>query len=127
MELRLVYVIDDDADMLHSTAFLLRSMDCQVETFADGAAFLAAFPSLEPGCVVTDLRMPGVNGYELKAALDECSAGWPIVLMTSESGADTAAEAATHGFAAYLRKPFPADLLAAALDKGFAALSKRRS
>jgi two-component system response regulator FixJ len=119
-----VYVIDDDPDMLRSTSFLLRSMGYDVQTFADGTGFLAAFASLAPGCIVTDLRMPGVNGYELKAALDERSVGWPVILMTSESGADTAAQAAARGFAAYLRKPFPAEQLTAALDTGFAALGE---
>ena len=126
MTRRLVYVIDDDSDILQSSAFLLKSIGYGVEVFADGAAFLAALASLEPGCIVTDLRMPEVSGYELKAALDRRSVAWPVILMTSESGPETAAEAAARGFADYLHKPFPAEQLTAALDKGFAALGENR-
>ena len=126
MTCRLVYVIDDDPDILLSTAFLLQSMGFAVESFADGDLFLAALPSLVPGCIVTDLRMPNVNGYALKSALAEKSVGWPMILMTSENGTETIAEAAARGFADYLRKPFSADRLMAALDRGFAALDQNR-
>jgi len=126
MARRLVYVIDDDPDMLRSTAYLLEAMSHGVECFDDGDTFLAALASLQPGCILTDLRMPRVNGYELKAALDERSVGWPVILMTSENGSETSGRAAARGFSGYLRKPFTADQLVAALDRGFAALGESR-
>jgi two-component system response regulator FixJ len=123
---RLVYVIDDDPDMLRSTAFLLQSMGYGVECFAEGALFLGAVPSLQPGCIVTDLRMPKVSGYDLKSALDDRSISWPVILITSETGSETGRDASARGFTDYLAKPFSADDLAAALDKGFAALDEKR-
>jgi two-component system response regulator FixJ len=126
MKRRVVYVIDDDPDMLRSTTFLLNSIGYTVECFADGDLFLAALPSLERGCIVTDLRMPKFSGYDLKSALADRSVGWPIILMTSDNGPDTALQAAASGFAGYLRKPFSADEILAALQKNFAALDEAR-
>jgi two-component system, LuxR family, response regulator FixJ len=126
MARRLVYVIDDDPDMLRSTAYLLEALGHGVECFDDGDAFLAAVASLQPGCILTDLRMPRVSGYEIKAALAERSVGWPVILMTSENGSETQDAAAARGFSGYLRKPFAADQLVAALDRGFAALDESR-
>jgi two-component system response regulator FixJ len=122
MTSRLVYVIDDDPAILRSTAFLLQSAGYDVECFADGDLFVAALPSLRPGCIVTDLRMPNLNGYDLKTALEAMAVAWPMILMTSENGPMITAETERRGFAAYLRKPFSADQLTAALDSGFAML-----
>ena len=126
MTRRLVYVIDDDPDMLRSTDFLLQSMGYGVDCFAGGDLFLAALPTLQPGCIVTDLRMPKISGYDLKSALAEQSVGWPVILMTSETGSVTSREARARGFSDYLPKPFSAEQLVAALDKGFAALDEGR-
>lgn len=127
MTRRLVYVIDDDPDMLRSTAFLLQSIGYGVRSFADGDLFLTALGSLQPGCIVTDLRMPKVGGYDLKTALAQQSVRWPVILMTSESDPETQREAAARGFAAYLPKPFTAEQLIAVLDRSFAALDQGAS
>lgn len=126
MTSRLVYVIDDDPGILRSTAFLLETAGYGAQCFAHCDHFLTALPSLRPGCIVTDLRMPNVSGYDLKSRLAGKSIAWPMILMTSENGPKTAAEAAARGFTGYLRKPFSADQLTAALDKGFAALDDKR-
>ena len=119
MDNRLVYVVDDDPDMLRSAGFLLQSMGYRYECFPDGADFLAALPRLQPGCVLTDLRMPRVDGFELRSKLAEQSIGWPVILMTSDSGPGIADEARSRGFTAFLAKPFSADQVASALDGGF--------
>jgi two-component system response regulator FixJ len=110
-----IYVIDDDQAMLESTVFLLRSAGFECDCFRDARAFLQAIGTLEPGCVLTDLRMPEMNGYELQKALSEVAPAWPIILMTSENGSLNARAAAAHGFIGFLRKPFPADALLAAI------------
>jgi FixJ family two-component response regulator len=70
--------------------------------------------------------MPKVSGYDLKSALDDRSISWPVILITSETGSETGRDASARGFTDYLAKPFSADDLAAALDKGFAALDEKR-
>ena len=124
MASRIVYVIDDDAGVLHSTAFLLQSLGCAFETFANPEEFLGAVDRLQPGCIVTDLRMPAMSGYELRRALLERSIGWPVVLMTSENGALGVSQAANRGFCGFLRKPFSPDELVAVLDTCFAMLEE---
>jgi len=110
-----IYVIDDDQAMLDSTAFLLRASGFDCECFRDPRQFLAAVGSLAPGCVLTDLRMPEMNGYDLQKALSEIVPAWPIILMTSENGALNAKVAAKRGFIAFLRKPFSVEALQAAI------------
>lgn len=117
MENRPVYVIDDDPGVLKSTEFLLHSLGFKCECFATPSAFLAAVGSLAPGCILTDLRMPEVNGIELLRILAARSIFWPAVLMTSENGPGAADRAAEAGFCAYLRKPFRADELCATLER----------
>ncbi len=111
----IVYLIDDDPTVLHSTAFLLQSLGIRAQAFLDPREFLAAVDGLEPGCVVTDLRMPHMNGSEVRQALLARSVDWPVVLMTSEDGAINEKTAASFGFAGFLGKPFSADRLLAVL------------
>ena len=117
MASRPVYVIDDDPGVLKSTEFLLHSLGFKCDCFPTALAFLAAVESLAPGCVLTDLRMPDINGIELLRALTARSISWPAILMTSENGPGAADRAAKAGFYAYLRKPFTADELCATLDR----------
>lgn len=123
---RTVHVIDDDPDMLKSTAFLLQSLGFESRCFAGPQAFLDAFEGLDPGCVITDLRMPDIDGFDLLRLLRDRSVDWPAVLMTSESRPDLPADAAARGFAGFLRKPFTADALLDVLQTAFAALDTPR-
>jgi two-component system response regulator FixJ len=116
-----VYVIDDDAGVLESTAFLLPVLGYECVTFRGAEAFLEAAESLEAACIVTDLRMPGLSGFELVQALRGRGIDWPILLMTSEDGEQLEQRARIAGFAAVLRKPVDADRLAAAIAESFAA------
>ena len=110
-----IYVIDDDQGILDSTAFLLRSAGLECLCFRDPEAFLAAIDGLEPGCVLTDLRMPDMNGYELQQSLSEIAPSWPVILMTSENGSLDEGVAAARGFIGFLRKPFSYEALIAAI------------
>lgn len=116
-----IYVIDDDDGVLDSTAFLLSTLGYECVAFAGAELFLDAIGSLVPACILTDLRMPGLNGFELAAALRERGIGWPILLMTSENGDALERRAMQQGFAALLQKPVDADLLAEAIAGAFAA------
>ena len=115
MESRWVFVIDDDPAMLRSTAFALRALGYRCEGFADAGAFLDSIERLEPGCILTDLRMPGIEGEQVGQALVQASVSWPMILMSSDIGFN-AGDARDSGFAAFLRKPFSGDELAAALE-----------
>lgn len=111
----IVYLIDDDPAVLHSTGFLLESFGMKFESFGSPKAFLRSVPQLDAGYVITDLRMPEMDGFELRSELAGRRIGWPIVLMTTDTITPGSDEKAAH-FTAFLRKPFTADELLNALD-----------
>ena len=121
---RCVYVIDDDKGVLESSAFLLSALGYDCVTFAEAEAFLDAAETLPPGCILTDLRMPRLDGFELAAGLRKRDIGWPILMITSETGEQVERRAAEHGFAALLHKPIDADLLVDSLERAFAAFER---
>jgi two-component system response regulator FixJ len=121
-----VYVIDDDPAVLRSIEFLLSSLGHDCQCFAASQSFLAVVDSLTPGCILTDLRMPEMNGFELVQALSSRSVHWPAVLITSENGSETMAKATAAGFKAYLRKPFTADELSSTLDRCLSSFGAER-
>jgi two-component system, LuxR family, response regulator FixJ len=119
-----VYVIDDDPAVLDSTVFLLRAMGYECDAFADPRVFLARIQTLPPACILTDLRMPGMDGWQLASELRARSLGWPLLLMSSDNVQP--AEVRDHGFTAFLRKPLDAEALAEVLDSEGASLPPRR-
>lgn len=120
---RCVYVIDDEQAVLESTAFLLGVLGLECRTFASAKAFLGQATNLAPGCVLTDLRMPEMDGFALAAALKSQGVDWPVLLMTSDNGPELERRATKHGFVAVLRKPVDGALLEDALDRAFAKLA----
>jgi FixJ family two-component response regulator len=117
-----VYLVDDDRAILDSTQFLLDSVGIPSTCFADPYAFLHAAPSLPPGCVLTDVRMPSMGGLELHGALARRGIGWPFVLMTGHS--DIVSEAAADGVVAVIEKPFTLEKLLTVLKGAFAMLDQ---
>lgn len=85
-ERSVIYVVDDDPAVLHSTRFLLESEGHRVETFANGPQLLAAMPATLPGdrpsCVLLDHIMPGMDGLEVLSRLRDLDARVPVVLIT---------------------------------------------
>jgi FixJ family two-component response regulator len=119
-----VYVVDDDREVLASTAFLLPTLGYECAVFAGAQEFLGRAAELPPGCVLTDLRMPAMDGFDLASRISELGLGWPILMMTSEYGADVERRAAEHGIEVVLHKPVDADLLADALADAFARIAR---
>jgi two-component system, LuxR family, response regulator FixJ len=106
-----VYVIDDEEAVRDSMALLLEARELTVQTFATGAEFLAVAASLPPGCVVTDMRMLGMDGLELLRKISESNLSLPVILMTGHGEGSLAAQAARAGATACIEKPFRADVL----------------
>jgi two-component system, LuxR family, response regulator FixJ len=101
-----VYVIDDDEAMRDSLNFLLDSAGYEVTLFDSTLKFLDALPGLAFGCVVSDVRMPGLDGIELlkRMKADHCT--FPIVIMTGHGDVALAVEAMKLGAVDFLEKPF---------------------
>src|ERR1700742_4112516 len=103
-----VYVIDDDAAMRDSLDFLLGSAGFNVRLFDSAQTFLQELPSMEGGCVVTDVRMPGIDGIELLRQLPSTSGvrKLPVIIMTGHGDVPLAVEAMKLGALDFLEKPF---------------------
>lgn len=116
----LVHVVDDDAAMRDSLAFLLESAGLQARLYDSGAALLARASELEPGCVLTDVRMPGMTGLELVAKAKGLGLTHPIIVLTGHADVSLAVEAMKAGVVDFLEKPFADDVLLAAIRAALA-------
>ncbi|WP_407176044.1 response regulator FixJ [Bradyrhizobium sp. STM 3562] len=111
-----VYVIDDDEAMRESLDFLLNSAGYDVSLFETGINFLKALPQLEFGCVVSDVRMPGLDGIELLKRVKADHSSFPVLIMTGHGDVPLAVEAMKLGAVDFLEKPFEDDRLIAMID-----------
>ena len=106
-----VYVIDDDEAMRDSLNFLLDSADFSVTLFETAQNFLDVLQGLEFGCVVSDVRMPGIDGIELLKRMKAGHSRFPILIMTGHGDVPLAVEAMKLGAVDFLEKPFEDDRL----------------
>jgi len=112
----LVCVVDDDDAVRDSLAFLLQSARVRVQAYESAAAFLAALPSLQPGCIITDMRMPEIDGLELLRRLKGMSIHVPVIVITGHGDVPLAVEAMKVGAVDFLEKPFDDEILLAAVQ-----------
>jgi two-component system, LuxR family, response regulator FixJ len=106
-----VYVIDDDDAMRDSLDFLLGSAGFHVTLFDSALSFLDTVSTIEFGCVVSDVRMPGIDGIELLKRLKSVGSLFPVVIMTGHGDVPLAVEAMKLGAMDFLEKPFEDDRL----------------
>jgi two-component system, LuxR family, response regulator FixJ len=106
-----VYIIDDDEAMRDSLNFLLDSANFDVTLFETAMKFLELLPNLQFGCVVSDVRMPGIDGIELLKRMQALNSTFPIVIMTGHGDVPLAVEAMKLGAVDFLEKPFEDDRL----------------
>ncbi|HTR83274.1 MAG TPA: response regulator FixJ [Reyranella sp.] len=117
-----VHVIDDDADVRQSLAFLLSTAGLAVRVYESALAFLEALPTAQDGCIVTDVRMPGMNGLELQRQLVERKVTMPVIVVTGHGDIALAVEAMKAGALDFIEKPFDDEVLLVAIR---AALARR--
>jgi len=110
----LVAIVDDEEPIRKALTRLLRSAGLDVESFPSGSEFLKSLPAHRPDCVVLDLHMPVVNGFEVQARLVEF--GVPVVIITGHDSDETRARALAGQPAAYLRKPVNDQVLLDAIE-----------
>lgn len=121
-----VYVVDDDASHLSSMGRLLRAAGYTVACFSSATEFLAKLSSPAAGCVITDLRMPGMDGAALQRELVRFEISLPIVFLTGHGDIPTTVEAMRLGAEDFLVKTAPAGVLLAAVERALARDSKER-
>ncbi len=102
----IVFIVDDDDAVRESLEFLMKSIDQPAESFASAQEFLDAYDQDKPGCLLLDIRMPGMSGLELQEKLDEMHAVIPVIFITGHGDVPMAVNAIKAGAADFIQKPF---------------------
>jgi len=118
----IIHVIDDDADVRQSLAFLLTTAGLSVRVHESADAFLKVLAEVQEGCIVTDVRMPGIDGIELQRRLAAAGIRLPVIVMTGHGDVPLAVEAMKAGAVDFIEKPFDDEVLLTAIK---AALARR--
>lgn len=106
-----VYVVDDDAGMLESTQWLLESVGLEVRAYSDGRQFLDAVEDQRPGCVILDIRMPGLGGLNVQEELQKRGLEIPIIFVSGHADVPIVVRAFKSGAFDFIEKPFNEQLL----------------
>lgn len=106
-----VWIVDDDDAVCDSLQLLLKTVGLESKAFPDGPSFLRSYDTDQAGCVVVDLRMPGMSGLELQEALHQRQALSPIIFITGHGTVDSAVHAMRAGAIDFLQKPFDDEVL----------------
>jgi two-component system response regulator FixJ len=119
-----VHVIDDDEAMRQSLAFLLGAVGIEVQTYESAEAFLEIAPTVKAGCVITDVRMPGLSGVELLRQLRDRQVSIPVIMITGHGDVPLAVEAMKIGAMDFLEKPFDDEALLASVRSALDQLDR---
>ena len=106
-----VHVIDDDLAVRNSLRFLLKTAGYEAATYASGPELLSQAADLKPGCIVTDVRMPEMNGLELVRQLKALGVPHPVIVITGHADVPLAVEAMRAGVVDFIEKPFDDEVL----------------
>ena len=120
-----IHVIDDDEAARHSLEFLIDCAGLKVRGHPSADAFLAASPALDHACIVTDVRMPGMNGIELVAELARRGCPAPVIVITGHADVPMAIQAMKAGVSDFIEKPFSDDAILDAIRSALARQAGR--
>ncbi len=116
---RTIYLVDDDEAIRKSAGFMLRTSGFTVHAYASGSEFLKTASTLETGCVLLDVRMPGLDGLQVQAALRARGIAMPVVVLTGHGDVAIAVQAMKAGAVDFIEKPFEKAALFDAIERGF--------
>ncbi len=120
-----VHIVDDDEAVRQSLAFLLSTAGVPVRVYDSATSFLDALPSLQSGCLITDVRMPDMTGLELLQRLKAKSIDLPVIVITGHGDIPLAVEAMKSGAIDFIEKPFAEEAILRAVDAAQRTLEKR--
>ena len=113
----LVHIVDDDAGMRKSLLALVESVSLRAKSYDSAEDFLDEIDAKEPGCIVLDIRMPGMSGIELLAHLQTRFADFPVILISGHADVPTAVNGMKLGAIELLQKPFESGVFLEAVQK----------
>jgi len=123
-ELRLIPLVDDDEAIRRSVGFMLKTSGFHVRSYDSGVELLKSVPNLKPGCILLDVRMPGMNGIEVQSALKDKGVTLPVIIMTGHGDVGLAVQAMKAGAVDFIEKPFEKSVLLSAVEHGVERLRK---
>ena len=126
-EQRVVHLVDDDAAIRRSVGFMLKTSGHHVESYESGADLLKEGSHLDDGCILLDIRMPGMDGLEVQQALQERGVSLPVIIMTGHGDVALAVRAMKAGAVDFIEKPFDKDVLLGSLAEGYHRLSQKEA
>ncbi len=102
----IIYIVDDNDDIRETLELLFESVDLCTESFGSAAEFLDAYPMGQPGCLIADVRMPGMSGLELQEEMAKRSIDLPVIIITGYGDVEMAVNAMKAGAADFIEKPY---------------------
>jgi FixJ family two-component response regulator len=112
-----IAIVEDDASVLKGIELLLHAYGFATEVYTSAEAFLDRADQSKATCAIVDIHLGGISGIELKRRLTACGSNLSVIFMTAADDAETQRQAMAAGCIAYLRKPFPANLLIDAITR----------
>lgn len=122
MARHIVHIIDDDEAVRRSTGFMLKASGFCVKTYDSGDAFLKDARNAEPGCILLDVRMPGMDGLEVQDKLRAHGITMPVIILTGHGDIAIAVKAMKAGAIDFIEKPFEKSVLVEAINEGMKRL-----
>ena len=122
-EQRLVHVADDDDAIRRSVAFALKTSGFRVKIYESGSDLLKQGSDIEPGCILLDIRMPGMDGLEVQEALRAKGVTLPVIIMTGHGDVSLAVRAMKAGAVDFIEKPFQKAVLLGAIEQAMGRLN----
>ena len=119
MDKRIIHVVDDEEAIRRSIAFMLKTSGFTVHSYASGNDFLAAVKNAETGCVLMDIRMPGMDGLDVHEEMRRRGIMLPVVVLTGHGDVNLAVRAIKGGAIDFLEKPFEKAALIHAIEEAF--------
>jgi FixJ family two-component response regulator len=116
-----VFLVDDDASVRKALQRLIRAAGYEVESFADAAEYLARPAPSPPACIVLDIRMPAMTGFDLQSAIAGTSRALPVVFITGHGDEDVRTQGLEAGAVEVLFKPIDEEALVAAIERALSA------
>lgn len=113
----IVYVVDDDLAMVESLSWIIESVGLRAKTFTRAQDFLDSYDSEQHGCILLDVRMPGMSGPELQLKLNDCGATLPIIFISGHGDVPLAVRVMKAGAVDFLTKPFNDQVLLESINK----------
>lgn len=123
MSEKIVHLVDDDEAVRRSAGFMLRTSGYQVTSYASGTDLLKQ-KNLEPGCILLDVRMPGIDGLQVQRELRQRGVSLPVIVMTGHGDVTVAVQAMKAGAVDFIEKPFEKAVLLSAIDEGLARIAQ---